>query len=149
MKIHISLPGNQKMFILVLKVFCDFFLLFQICLTHFTRHCPKCLFYINNHKDPPGSVISVERVSRWTEPRGNINKKAQFSFIIPRQGFFPFQTIFTKSLAEKIIILPTSPIYSAKNLSLTALVDILHYTEQDFIALYNQVFYIYTFLYKT
>ena len=55
---------ESKMFMLFLNVFCDFQYFLKIVSTHFTSHCPKCLFNMNNHKDPAGWVISVERSSR-------------------------------------------------------------------------------------
>ena len=60
----ISLPGNKKTFMLFLNVFCDFQFFLKIVSTHFTSHCPKFLFHMNNHKDPAGWVIYVERSSR-------------------------------------------------------------------------------------
>ena len=55
---------ESKKFMLFLNVFCDFQYFLKIVFTHFTSHCPKCLFHMNNHKDPAGWVISVERSSR-------------------------------------------------------------------------------------
>ena len=90
----------------------------------------------------------------WKEFQDELNseetltKRHIFFFYNSYAGVFPFQTIFTKPWAKKISIFPSSPIYSAKNLKSTALVDILHHTEQDSIALYNQVFYILVILTK-
>ena len=58
----------------VLWFFLKIFL--KILFKHFTSHCSKCLFHMNNRKYPAGWMISVERILRWTEPWGNINKKA-------------------------------------------------------------------------
>ena len=37
---------------------------------------------MNNHKDPAGLVISVERISRWTEPQVNIKQKGTIFLLL-------------------------------------------------------------------
>ena len=70
----LSSTGNHKMGMLILKVFYWFSYFLKFFSTHFTSHYPKCIFHLNNHKDPAGWEISVERISRRTEPQGNIYK---------------------------------------------------------------------------
>ena len=121
MEIFISFTGNQKMFKLFLKVFCDFQFFREIFPTHFTSQCPKCLFHMNNHKDAAGWVIYVERVSRWTEPQGSIYKKGTYFFFIPRQGFSLLRQLLLNPRLKEMSGFPSSPIYLVKNLRSTAL----------------------------
>ena len=87
---------ESKKFMLSLNVFCDFQYFLKIVSTHFTSQCPKCLFNMNNHKDPDGWVISVERSSRWTEPWGNIYKKDTTFFLLFLGKGFPILENFYK-----------------------------------------------------
>ena len=102
----------------------SFFL--EIFSTHFTSS--KCLFHMNNHKDPAGWVISVESISSWTEPQGNIYKKSTILFfIIPRQGFFHFWKLLQNPGLKEMSGFPSSPIYLVRNWRSTALCRPFYY----------------------
>ena len=98
----------------VLNVFCDFQLFLKIFSTHFTSHCPKCLFHMNNHKDPSSWVISVDRISRLTKPWGNINKKTYFFYYYSKAGFSHFRQILQNLGLKEMSGFPSSPMYSVK-----------------------------------
>ena len=52
-----------------------FSFLFVIFSTHFTLHCLKCLFHLNNHIDKVENVMFVEKVLIWNMTSENISKK--------------------------------------------------------------------------
>ena len=91
------MTGNQKTCMLFFEVFCDFQFSSSLS-THFTNLCPKCLFHMNNHKDPDGLVISVEIISRWTEPQGNIYENGTRFFLVFLCSSFPILDNFYKTL---------------------------------------------------
>ena len=114
--LYLSL-GIKKIFMLVVNFFLEIFF------THFTSYCPKCLFNWNNHKDPAGSVISVEIIARWNKSQRNIYKKKYIDFIIPRPGFSHFRQLLQIPGLKEMSGFPRSPIYSVNNLRSTALVS--------------------------
>ena len=80
------------------------------CFHTFHQSFPKCLFHMNNHKDPAGWVISVERSSRWTEPWGNVNKKCTTFFLLFLGKGFPILDNFYKILGwNKWAVFPVVP----------------------------------------
>ena len=105
---------------LFLNLSCDFQFFLIICSTHFTSHWPKCFFHMNNHKNPAGWVIPVERISRWTKPWGNINKKTQEK---KNQGLSHFRQLLENLGLKEMSDFPRCPIYSVKNLRSTALFE--------------------------
>ena len=121
MEIFISLTGNQKTLMLFFKVLGDFQFIIKVFSTHFSNHCPKFIYHMNNHKDPDGWVISVEIISRWTEPQGNIYKKAPNFFSIPKQRFSYFRQLLSNPGLKLMCGFSSNPIYSLKSISSTAL----------------------------
>ena len=71
------------------------------------------------HKDPDGEVIYVERISKWTEPQGNIYKKGTLFHSIPIKGF-PILDNFYKTLGwKKWAVFPVVP-FTPLNIKLGA-----------------------------
>ena len=55
---------EPKKMALYLQVLGDSMFFLEIFPTHFTMHCPKCLFHMDNHIDQVGNVMFVEIISR-------------------------------------------------------------------------------------
>ena len=100
--------GIKKTFMLDFNVFCDFQYFLKIFSTHFTSHCPKCLFHRKRHKDSAGWVIYVERSSKWTAPWGNINKKGTI-FLFLGKGFPIFDNFYKILGWNKWAVFPVVP----------------------------------------
>ena len=113
--IFLIFAWEEKVFHVVFKGVLWFSVFLKIFSTNITSHCPRCLFHLNNHKDSAGWVITLERISRWTELNGNINKKGTIFFLLFLGRVFPFLEDFNKILGWKEInCFPSSPICSLK-----------------------------------
>ena len=68
----------------------------EICSTHLTMQCPRCLFHINKHKDIFRTVTFVEKFQDEMVTEKTCTKKAQHFFGF-KSEISRFQTYFTKS----------------------------------------------------